>query len=76
MAIGGSVKARLDKANVTLAQELFLIKSNLDTYSLIGLNASRIPSAKLFFGHLQQLSLVSVVPSKKSSVAINLHSAA
>ena len=53
-------KARLMQAVDTLAQELLLIKSSLDTYRLIGLNASNVESGKLVLGHLQRLSLSSV----------------
>jgi hypothetical protein len=52
--------ARLREAADALAQELLLIKSSLDTYCIIGLNASRISSGKLMFGHLQRLSLITV----------------
>jgi len=50
----------LDRANVELAKELFAIKSSLDIYGLVGLNADRIQSGKTFFGHIQHLSLLHV----------------
>jgi HEPN superfamily AbiU2-like protein len=53
-------KARCYQATDALAEELLLIKSSLDTYRLIGLNASSIVSGKLMFGHLQRLSLLNV----------------
>ncbi len=54
------VRATLRQATDTLAEELQFIKSSLDSYCLIGLNASRIKSGKLALGHLQRLSLLSV----------------
>ena len=54
------VKARLYQATDALAGELLVIKSSLDTYRVIGLNASRIVSGKLILGHLQNLSLLRV----------------
>ena len=53
-------RERLDKANIKLGKELMVVKSSLDTYRVIGLNASRITRGKVFFGHAQGLSLVHV----------------
>jgi len=50
--IGG----RLDRANIELGKELLSVKFSLDTYRIIGLNASRIDQAQAFFGHVQRLS--------------------
>jgi hypothetical protein len=54
------VKGRLFQATDTLAEELLFIKSSLASYCVIGLNASKIESGKLIFGHLQRLCLLSV----------------
>ena len=54
------VKGRLSQATDTLAEELLFIKSSLASYCVIGLNASKIESGKLIFGHLQRLCLLSV----------------
>jgi hypothetical protein len=56
----GASKARLYQATDALGQELLFIKSSLDTYRVIGLNASKIVSGKMLFGHLQRLSLLNV----------------
>jgi hypothetical protein len=47
----------LYEANKRLVQELMRVKSALDIYGLIGLNASRIEVGKKFFGHVQDQSL-------------------
>ena len=60
MGADAPVKGRLLQATDTLGQELFFIKASLDTYRIIGLNASRVESGKLIFGHIQQLSLRNV----------------
>lgn len=54
------VRAKLYQATDTLAEELLFIKSSLDSFRVIGLNASKISSGKLILGHLQQLSLFAV----------------
>jgi hypothetical protein len=41
-------KERLDKANIQLGKELWAIKSSLDIYTLIGLNAQTINSGGPF----------------------------
>jgi len=46
----------LDKANDQLGRELYDIKSNLDIYTLIGLNAKAIKSGKLFLAFIQRQS--------------------
>ena len=53
-------RAKLRQAVDTLAGELLFIKSSLDTYSVIGLNCSKVVSGTLTFGHLQRLSLLNV----------------
>lgn len=55
-----AAKARLLQATDALGMELLFIKSSLDTYRVVGLNASRIESGKVIFGHLQRLSLLNV----------------
>jgi hypothetical protein len=45
----------LDRANIALGHELLAVKSSLDVYRIIGLNASRIVLGTAFFGHLQGL---------------------
>jgi hypothetical protein len=54
------IKARLYQATDTLGQELLFIKSSLASYCVIGLNASKLESGKLIFGHLQRLCLLNV----------------
>jgi len=44
MGFDGSAKSKLLHATDTLGEELIFIKSSLDTYCVIGPNASRIPS--------------------------------
>ena len=51
-ALGG----RLDRANIELGKELLSVKFSLDTYRIIGLNASRIGKSQAFFGHVQRLN--------------------
>lgn len=51
---------RLDEANVQLGRELWLIHSGLTVYRVVGLNAGAIPSAKGFFGLVQNQSLSAV----------------
>jgi hypothetical protein len=48
--------SRLDRANIELGKELLSVKFALDTYRIIGLNASRIDQAHAFFGHVQRLN--------------------
>lgn len=50
----------LDRANILLGKELFVVKASLDLYGLIGLNASRISVGKTALGHVQNLSLMHV----------------
>ena len=52
--------AALDRANILLGKELFVVKASLDLYGLIGLNASRISIGKTALGHVQNLSLMHV----------------
>ena len=56
MSKGEPLRSRLDRANIELAKELLSVKSSLDVYKLIGLNASRIGRGQTFFGHVQRLS--------------------
>jgi hypothetical protein len=60
MCMSNGLGSRLDRANIELAKELLSIKFSLDTYKIIGLNASRIAQGKAFFGHVQRLSQVYV----------------
>lgn len=55
-------KHRLDDANIKLGQELQAIKSGLDIYRVIGLNAKSINSGFwwVFFGFVQNQSLAAV----------------
>src|SRR2546427_11163292 len=54
-------KNRLDDANVQLSKELWLIKSGLAVYQVIGLNVKSIQSGGGFFGLVQKQSLDAVV---------------
>jgi hypothetical protein len=54
-------KNRLDDANVQLSKELWLIKSGLAVYQVIGLNVESIESGGAFFGLVQKQSLDAVV---------------
>lgn len=56
MSEGDPLGSRLDLANIELAKELLSVKFSLDTYRIIGLNASRIGNGKAFFGHTQRLN--------------------
>lgn len=55
---------RLDEANIELGKELWAIKSSLDIYRLIGLNAKTIKGCincgGTFLFFIQQLSLAAV----------------
>jgi hypothetical protein len=54
------IKARLYQATDALGQELLFIKSSLASYCVVGLNASKLESGKVIFGHLQRLSVLNV----------------
>lgn len=55
-------KTRLDTANNEFGNELFFIKSNLDVFRVIGLNADAIktqaPTANLFMWHIHRQALI------------------
>jgi hypothetical protein len=53
-------KRRLDKANIELGKELWMIHSSLAIYRIIGLNIKAIPTAKTFFSVVQAQSLATV----------------
>ena len=52
----------LDDANIELSKSLWVIRSCITVYSIIGLNASKIQKGKGFFGFLQdqQIDLIAV----------------
>ncbi len=51
---------RLDDANIQLSKELWLIKSSLDVYRVIGLNAKSLNYGRSFLAFVQKLSLDAV----------------
>jgi hypothetical protein len=54
-------KERLDQANTQLGHELRGIKSSLDIYTIIGLNARTIKTSRALLGFVQKQSLGAVV---------------
>ncbi len=60
------VGSKIDHKNIGLVKTLHQLRQELDVYCLISVNASRMNQeniGKYFFGHLQQLSIVSVALS-------------
>jgi hypothetical protein len=57
---------KLDEANIELSKSLWVIRSCITVYSIIGLNASKIPKGKGFFGFIQhqQIDLIAVAFSR------------
>lgn len=57
---------KLDDANIELSKSLWVIRSCVTVYSIIGLNASKIPKGKRFFGFVQQqqIDLIAVAFSR------------
>ena len=56
----------LDEANIELGKSLWVIRSSITVYSVIGLNASKVQEGQGFFGFVQgqQIDLIAVAFSK------------